>query len=1072
MSDDLKIGVTEYFVASILNEGKLNQDFKSSIPREIAKRILKEKKAQKIILSAFVKLYPYMSGEIAKFQKRKTQTKNKKIDEAELEQQIFIERSGSLFLNNYRLIQQQVASLKTMIAKESNKDEAEAEKNLNENNKKGSFHNDRIVSLLTEITKIQPITMGEFQEISNEAWSRHMELEKLLREEVKKYEYKFNRVDAKYMYKFNWIKEKAGVKIDKLEKTIEENWEKYRVDIDRVAMTLEDEYSIQNENYAKEESEIARIITEEGIDLESMGTKYKEILSVKRILEKKLTQAEKIIKGLDGKLRTAFQTLRNLEQQNSSHFAKMKMLTTCFLLLIDKSRLISDHKEKCRMCIAEERYDVLEKLFLEGEVLESPLQEFLIKRLYDVREALGILSLATNEEATRMRVSKILNELRVDNIITDGERQRYEKIANLQELIEQEHYLMLQKSKSPKKNRKKSLRRRVKTPQNERIAEIQDIENLAQVIPELGNGGEKSDKNEKISRIKEFLPKHEALNTNLSTPKGRETYEAISKKIEDDATRDKSTGRSKANHHKKPSNVPKLNTSAKVSTEETKKSQELLKRDISYTNESPSTMHTERFLDQQNKEQTQENFYESLSNNEENKYETEEEIRYLGTELSDNDEIKSDSEENYSDSIEIANEKESIGNDKQRRRIVTQVVKNDKGEIVIQNVNINKNLKIKYKYHPQSFEGKIINIISSDLLENKKISEASGFKDFLRLEIKDDMKVKDLILAAIAKYFAKKENQSTQTEIDLDILRNYKASQKEQATKDAEDSSLKFEQKSAFGKLFYIQSLTKYYTARQSVLAQNSSPMAKEYTKRVFYAAEKYGLEFDKQIQKLNAMPEEDECDNIWEKIINRRVSERRKDAITNYLCNFIATDQYAERAYEVILLLKQHNIYKLAFIIHYYLTKEQQPIGKWRRLMQSVLKYQAKNLGKNFQNCEDYKEIWYNLAKNIKYVSISRPKLITPKVQPELQFKSKRTVTPSLRSLKKTTNSPFSKSVLMSTTPQPQTKVSLMPKYQLNIPKEQKLYSTQKIEKQEEEDARNSGGLSARTPYRLPLLY
>lgn len=167
MSEDLKIEVTECFVASILNEGKISQDIKSKLPREIAKRILKDKNAQKIILNAFLKLYPFVTGEISRYRRQSSQEKGNKALQ-EVPQMVYV-KSENQFLINYRLIQEQVVSLKDMLANETLKHENTATKSINEIQKNETFHNERIIALLTDLSKYAPTTNPELQEISNDA---------------------------------------------------------------------------------------------------------------------------------------------------------------------------------------------------------------------------------------------------------------------------------------------------------------------------------------------------------------------------------------------------------------------------------------------------------------------------------------------------------------------------------------------------------------------------------------------------------------------------------------------------------------------------------------------------------------------------------------------------------------------------------------------------------------------------------------------------------------------------------------------------------------------------------------
>lgn len=719
-----------------------------------------------------------------------------------------------------------------------------------------------------------------------------MEVERLLKEEMRKHQVKFDTVDSKYVYKMNWLKEKAGIKINRLEKHISENFEKNRLDLDRVKMTLEDEYSTQREENAKEAADVLGYVDEDDIkDPEMVLKKYKEISAVKKILVKKLAHAEQFVNTLDLKLRNHVRSNKELSQQNKSFTNNMKMLNYCFLMLVERSRLIGDHKEKCRSLISEENYDVLEQLFNNNELLDSPLQEFLIKRLYDVRESLNILSLSTNEEATRMRVSKLISEIKVESMLTENEKERYDRFLNWQQVLQEKMQFERKpksksniQSKSPNRFRRETKNTRRHADKETSVGAQSDYV-LTNATPNLSVS-----KNQNYLQINSYMPKTTLIHTNLSSPRGPDALERAYKEIDEEM---------------KSSTLP-LKYNSKESFGNVLKSVDMEEAN-SVPLESPSTFYTERPSNPQS----------DFLNTERHELEKE------TTESSESDKSQEEEEE----------------------------------DPVLPSTS-----KIKrHDYHPNSFEGKLISSLYAPLLLKNKLPRKFDFKDFLALEINEGQRVKELIISALHNTVAKKENKHSQTEIDLDTIKNHRISQKEQVLREINEGKYRpeREKKKSLEQLFQVQSLTKYYTAKKE-LDDGKYSLDKEILKRAVYAAGKYEIQYDKESQRIGAMPEGEESDRIWEMVITKRVNDRRKDLVTNYLCNFLGTDMFAAKANEMIQLLKHHNIYKLTHTIQTFKPLQNQSFKRWSRLMLGLFRQQAKSIGRKVEehNTTDVMEV------------------------------------------------------------------------------------------------------------------
>ncbi|CAG9315513.1 unnamed protein product [Blepharisma stoltei] len=464
--EELKENVTEYFISFILNKLPEENDYAKERRKQFAQTIIHEKSSQKIILEALLKLYPIVTNHIVQ-DKRKKDIEKGLIGKEYQHDSIFLTKEMTQtqyesFINNYTQIQQQVKNLAIMLDKDAQINSIISEKEIKEKidfaiTKR--FQSDKLVGLLTEMGGYEPEFFLDIRDISHDTWNKHVEVERLLKEEMIVHERKFNHLDSKYLYKLMWMKERAGLKIQKLEKYIDDAWTKSREDVDRVKMTLQDEYSLQYENYLKEEAVLRSAEKEEPItDLPSALRKIKQQLAARKILEKKLVQADKVIRGIDNKLKIVMEKNKDLNEKFSGMRYNNEKLITSFLWLVDKSRLLDMHREKSKTYVAKLKFEKLAEKLTEGKFPESMTQEIILKKFYDIRESLNLVSLTTNDSMTKVRIGKLLGDLKVEDILQEAEKKSYETaMAQLQQL-------QVANEKKNKKTSKKNVLKRAMEP--------------------------------------------------------------------------------------------------------------------------------------------------------------------------------------------------------------------------------------------------------------------------------------------------------------------------------------------------------------------------------------------------------------------------------------------------------------------------------------------------------------------------------------------------------------------------------------------------------------------------------
>ncbi|CAG9316413.1 unnamed protein product [Blepharisma stoltei] len=442
--EELKENITEYFISFILSKVPEESDFTKDQRKQFARKIIHEKPSQKIILDALLKMYPIVTNHIIQ-EKRKQTAENSPDSSNYKPDSVFITKGMpptqyESFINNYTQIQHQVKNLAEMLDKDAQINSIISDKEIKEKidaTVVKRFQSEKLVGLLTEMGGYEPEFFLDIRDISHDTWNKHVEVERLLKEEMMIYERKYNQMDSKYFYKLMWMKERAGLKIQKLEKYIENTWTKNREEVDRIKMTLQDEYSIQYENYIKEEALLANAEKEEPItDFPSALKKIKQLLAARKILEKKLVQADKIIKGLDNKIRIVMEKNRDLNEKFTGMRFNNEKLIESFLWLVDKSRLLDLHREKSRELVATAKFEKLASKLTKGKFPESTTQEIILKKFYDIKESLTIVSLTTTDAMTKQRVGKLLGELNVDEILQDSEKKSYDAAMAQLQLIQ------------------------------------------------------------------------------------------------------------------------------------------------------------------------------------------------------------------------------------------------------------------------------------------------------------------------------------------------------------------------------------------------------------------------------------------------------------------------------------------------------------------------------------------------------------------------------------------------------------------------------------------------------------
>lgn len=340
--ENFQIGFVS-FIAAYISSQSDNPKTKELLVR----KMMKMKSVQKIILDSMSQLSALIYQEILSIENIRSSShkiipKNSKL--------LTLAEEVKNIMNNYVFIQGKVSDMREIINNFDNHIEVPQE------NKEMNELMTSAYSFLSGIPPIQQITNAEIEEISNDLWSKQVELETLLKIEVDKLKEFQNTIDNRYFYKYDFLKTKAGIKIKALENQQKLIEEKIKEDMNRFQMKYEDFFSSEVEKNLNEEKKIFKIFDPYSIkDLHEAISKIKELLSIKLIYEKKRIKDERLIKGLNSKLQIFIENYSELSGKYSKLESKFEELTKNHeSLLAETSAFIPRTKDRFRIIAKQE----------------------------------------------------------------------------------------------------------------------------------------------------------------------------------------------------------------------------------------------------------------------------------------------------------------------------------------------------------------------------------------------------------------------------------------------------------------------------------------------------------------------------------------------------------------------------------------------------------------------------------------------------------------------------------------------------------------------------------------------
>ena len=383
----------------------------SNISPLLIKKIMRMKSVQKIIIDSMCQIDPIINQEILTFTNSKL-----------AHQQRFVLKKSKLLtlaeevknvMENYEDIQIRVSSVRDIV---NSLDLAiESYPTMEESSKipvSGAAYN-----FLSQTIGANRVTDEEIDEISGDIWGKHMEVEKMLQAELQKYKDQKDFVESRYHYRLDEVKLKTGVRIVELEAEIARNSLFFQEQMNRIGMEMEDMVSTENERYLAEEQFLRSSSDYSYIkDLPSAIQKIKNLVTAKNIYEKRMFQDEKLIKGLNNKLKKILSQFTELQEANSKLLTNFSSLNWCLGTVLERSDLPQIIKEKSLKYISKQKCIKLENMLRTAGTFELASIEFVSKKFEDFKDGITHITASIKDDNAKTKLNKLILETKTIDV--------------------------------------------------------------------------------------------------------------------------------------------------------------------------------------------------------------------------------------------------------------------------------------------------------------------------------------------------------------------------------------------------------------------------------------------------------------------------------------------------------------------------------------------------------------------------------------------------------------------------------------------------------------------------------
>lgn len=392
--------------------------------KKLVRKMMSLKSVQSIIIKAMYRLEPILNDELSHLRNpTSARSSSNPVRQTRL---LVLSNSIKHQLQNFLTIQEKISSVLNLV---DNIDFSVDPLPPNEVKEKDAPND--LVNFLSKMSAKTQISNYEIEEISDNTWNKHMEVEKMLKVEMQKYYMYLDGLENKYFQRNLGIKYKACIKIEKLELELKATWDHFRVMVDRASMSFEDMLSNEYEITAGEQNILDQNNSPElqVKDYSSAVAKIKSLFTVRKILEKRKEQNDRLISGLNSKLSILNQKILELTRTNLNLIENCSSLSWCLEFIFNRSEMPEAVKKKALKLLEKQKCTKLEALFKIDQILEKYSVETVSKKFEELKEGLTTVSNSLKDENVKIKLSRLINESRLEEI-DKTDTLRHIKVAN------------------------------------------------------------------------------------------------------------------------------------------------------------------------------------------------------------------------------------------------------------------------------------------------------------------------------------------------------------------------------------------------------------------------------------------------------------------------------------------------------------------------------------------------------------------------------------------------------------------------------------------------------------------
>jgi small nuclear ribonucleoprotein (snRNP)-like protein len=322
----------------------------------LIRKMLRNRKVQEIIVDCLFKLEPILGYELAALRSPEFK-KNLALKKKESQLHVLAKDIKEL-MTNFESIKINLGSLSEKV--EDFSIHLDQKPIINKESLQPS--ETPLVQFLSSLSTAELINNDEFEDFPREAWNKHTEVEKMLEAELYLYRIRWNSMENNNFCKISHIKQKSGLKIERLEKDHNLKYFQLIHELAQVGMELEERLGLENRRAEFEK----KILKEEENnvfvpDLLSAVEKIRSLITVRQVLEFNRHEDDKIIQVLNEKIQNFAIDYTETQESLKNHAKFMQIMANSLVFILQNHYWNKDEQDLIVQDIKRMNFDGLEE---------------------------------------------------------------------------------------------------------------------------------------------------------------------------------------------------------------------------------------------------------------------------------------------------------------------------------------------------------------------------------------------------------------------------------------------------------------------------------------------------------------------------------------------------------------------------------------------------------------------------------------------------------------------------------------------------------------------------------------